>query len=57
MKQYAETVDLDGIPIHTINLEGTLRTKQTLRDKDVADRIILGALETIRARIASHPKP
>jgi len=55
MKQYAETVDLDGILIHTINLEGLLRTKQTLRDKDVADRIILErALETIRA---SRPKP
>jgi hypothetical protein len=55
MKQYAETVDLDGTPIHTINLEGLLRTKQTLRDKDVADRIILErALETIRA---SRPKP
>lgn len=49
LKQYAETVDLDGIPIHTVNLEGLLRTKQTLRDKDVADRIVLEqALEAIR---------
>jgi len=51
LKHYAETVDLEGIPIRTVNLEGLLRTKQTMRDKDVADRIILErALETIRQR-------
>lgn len=51
LKQYAETIDLDGIPIRTINLEGLLLTKQTMRDKDVADRIILEqALEKFRAR-------
>lgn len=49
LKHYAETVDLEGITIRTVNLEGLLRTKQTMRDKDVADRIILErALETIR---------
>lgn len=58
LKQYAETIDLDGIPIHTVNLEGLLRTKQTLRDKDVADRIVLErALETLRARNTNRPKP
>jgi len=41
LKQYAETIDMDGLPIRTVNLEGLLRTKQTMRDKDVADRIIL----------------
>jgi predicted nucleotidyltransferase len=51
LKQYAETVDLDGIPMRTVNLEGLLRTKQTLREKDVADRIVLErALETIRRK-------
>ena len=49
LKQYAETVDLDGIPVRTINLEGLLLTKQTTRDKDISDRIILErALETFR---------
>lgn len=49
LKQYAEVLDLDGLPVRTINLEGLLRTKQTLRDKDVADRIVLErALEMIR---------
>lgn len=41
LNQYAETIDLDGIPVRTINLEGLLLTKQTMRDKDLADRIIL----------------
>jgi predicted nucleotidyltransferase len=51
LKQYAETVNLDGVPVRTINLEGLLLTKQTLRAKDVSDRIILErALETLRER-------
>ena len=58
LKQYAETVDLDGIPIRTINLEGLLRTKQTLRDKDVADRIVLErALEFFRAGKGGSSNP
>jgi hypothetical protein len=39
--RYAETIDLDGIPVRTISLEGLLLTKQTLRDKDAVDRAIL----------------
>ncbi|MGA8146329.1 MAG: nucleotidyl transferase AbiEii/AbiGii toxin family protein [Gallionellaceae bacterium] len=51
LKQYAETIDLDGIPVHTVNLEGLLVTKQTTRDKDVSDRVILErALKAIRDR-------
>lgn len=49
LKQYAETVDFEGIPVRTINLEGLLLTTQTKRDKDVSDRIILErALKTFR---------
>lgn len=49
LKQFAEVLDLEGIPVRTINLEGMLRTKQTTRDKDRADRMILErALETLR---------
>lgn len=56
LKQYAETIDLDGVPVHTINLEGLLLTKQTMREKDVSDRIILErALETLR-ELASKPE-
>lgn len=41
LQQYAETIDLDGIPVRTVNLQGLLLTKQTTRDKDIADRIVL----------------
>ena len=41
LRRHTETVDFDGIPLRTINLEGLLLTKQTVRDKDVADRMIL----------------
>lgn len=52
LKQYSETVDLDGLPIRTVNLEGLLRTKQTMRDKDVADRAVLGrALEVLQEQV------
>jgi predicted nucleotidyltransferase len=51
LHQYAETIDLEGLPVRTINLEGLLRTKQTLRDKDIADRVILEhALEMLRTQ-------
>lgn len=51
LRQYAQTIDLDGIAVKTINLEGLLLTKQTLRDKDVADRVIIErALEIFRAQ-------
>jgi predicted nucleotidyltransferase len=41
LRQYGKTLDLDGIPVRTVNLEGLLLTKQTMRDKDVADRIVI----------------
>jgi hypothetical protein len=41
LKQHAITVDLEGIPVRTITLEGLLRTKQTMRDRDIADRHVL----------------
>ena len=56
LKQFAQTVDLDGLPIRTVNLEGLLRTKQTMRDKDVSDRAVLErALELLQTRDASRP--
>lgn len=39
--EYQETIDVDGIPIRTVSLEALLLTKQTVRDKDVQDRLIL----------------
>ena len=41
LARYAEIVDLDGIPVRTLSLEGLLLTKQSVRDKDVMDRMVL----------------
>jgi predicted nucleotidyltransferase len=38
---HAVTIDLDGIAIRTVDLPGLLRTKQSARDKDAADRAVL----------------
>ena len=51
LQGFAETIELDGLPIRTVNLEGLPRTRQTTRDKDVADRIVLErALKELRER-------
>ena len=48
LQPFAEIVELDGLPVRTVNLAGLLRTKQTMRDKDVIDRIVLErALEAL----------
>ncbi len=41
LSRYAEVIDLDGIPVRTITLEGLLLTKQTMREKDVPDRLVI----------------
>lgn len=41
LSQYKEIAEIDGIPVCTISLQGLLLTKQTVREKDVADRNIL----------------
>ena len=57
LRQYAQTIDFEGIPVKTINLEGLLLTKQTMRDKDIADRAILErALAVFRAQ-ANRDEP
>lgn len=38
---YAVTVDLDGVPVRTLTLEGLLKTKQTSREKDKLDKLVL----------------
>lgn len=49
LKPYAETIDLEGVPVRTVNLEGLLLTKRTNRDKDASDRIVLEkALEALK---------
>ena len=52
LKQYEEIVDVDGVPARTINLEGLLLTKQTTRQKDVGDRLIIErALQVLRSQL------
>lgn len=49
LKAFIEVVDLDGIPVKTLSLEGLLKTKQSMRDKDVIDRMVLeGAIAALR---------
>jgi predicted nucleotidyltransferase len=51
LNRFSETIDLDGVPVRTVNLEGLLLTKQAAREKDVSDRIILEkALKVLRER-------
>ncbi len=38
---YALTIDLDGVPIRTLNAEGLLKTMQSMREKDRLDREVL----------------
>ena len=62
---YAEVVMLGDLPVHTVNLQGLLLTKQTVREKDQIDRRVLeraieiadgGAITPERPR-SSHPPP
>ena len=41
LKSYIEVIDLDGIPVKTLSLEGLIKTKQSMRDKDTLDRMVL----------------
>lgn len=49
LEPYAVTIDFEGVPVRTLNLEGLLKTKQTVRDKDRLDREVLQrALEMVK---------
>lgn len=41
MQRYIETIELDGVPLRVLNLEGLLLTKQGERPKDQMDASIL----------------
>jgi len=38
---FEQRIDLDGVPVRTVNLEGLLRTKRTYREKDAVDRAMI----------------
>lgn len=41
LKAHEQIVDLDGVPVHTVSLEGLLLTKQSTRPQDIQDAIVL----------------
>jgi len=42
LQPYAEIIEIQpGVMLRTLNLQGLLRTKQTVREKDVMDRMVL----------------
>lgn len=41
LQPHIVSVDLDGVEVRTLDLEGLLKTKQTLRAKDQLDRVVL----------------
>ncbi|MDH2919215.1 MAG: hypothetical protein PXX73_08485 [Sideroxydans sp.] len=41
LSSFAELTDIDGVKVKTVSLEGLLRTKQTVREKDQLDRAVL----------------
>ena len=41
LRPFEELIDVDGVPVRTVNLEGLLRTKQSSRQRDVEDRIVI----------------
>ena len=53
LKKYTEVIEVDGIPITTLSIEGLLLTKQSMRDKDVMDRrsleIILNRMNELKS--------
>lgn len=57
LMKHMEVIDFHGIPLQTIDLHGLLKTKQTLREKDINDRLVLeGAIHRIN-RNNSRDKP
>jgi hypothetical protein len=41
LKPHEQVMDLDGVPVRTVSLEGLLLTKQSLRPQDVQDSLVL----------------
>ena len=38
---FEQRIDLDGVPVRTVSLQGLLKTKQTYREKDALDRVLI----------------
>lgn len=53
LSRMSQTTAIDGIEIKTVSLEGLLLTKQTAREKDIQDRLILERALIELGRIAN----
>ncbi len=58
LRSHEQRLDLDGVPVRTLDLQGLLLTKQTQRAKDIADRAILERAvdELVRRRREAKPE-
>ncbi len=51
LRPHIVSIAFDGVEVRTLDLEGLLKTKQTSRDKDRLDRVILErAIETLKQK-------
>ncbi|MSQ53209.1 MAG: hypothetical protein EXR28_15130 [Betaproteobacteria bacterium] len=41
LQPHAVSIDFEGVPVRTLDIEGLLKTKQSSRDKDKMDRLVL----------------
>ena len=58
LNRYAEIIDVEGIPVRTITLDGLLLTKQTLREKDAPDRLVIErGLSLLRGSAGQDDQP
>ncbi len=58
MRSHITVIQIEGVSIQILDLPGLLKTKQSLRPKDIADaRVISAFLETARTFVPPTPKP
>lgn len=53
----SQTTEIDGIQIKTVSLEGLLLTKQTVREKDIQDRLVLERALKVLGKITDVESP
>lgn len=57
LRHHIQTVDLNGVPVVTLDVDGMLHTKRTPRESDTADRLKLERLKNaMRERARNLPK-
>lgn len=57
LRQHIQTVELNGVPVVTLDVDGMLHTKRTTRESDIPDRLKLERLKNaMRERARNLPK-